>query len=207
MDGIGIYPEQEKDLEVKDIYRQYEMFDHAMEGIPDYITVIVTPGNHDAVRRAEPQPMIPYDMMKSGVVRAGNPATVEIEGLRHLLYHGTSLDSVIGGIAGLSYSRPEDAMLEMVRRRHLSPVYGDNTIVPEATDYLVIDEEPDVVHMGHVHKNGYMLYRGTLLLNSGTFQDRTEYQVRRGHIPTPGVVPVLETKSGKLSHISFMPNE
>ncbi len=207
VDGVGIYPDQEKELAVKDIYKQYELFDNALSNVPDYITVIVTPGNHDAVRRAEPQPMIPYDMLKSAVVRAGNPATVEIEGLRHLIYHGTSLDSIIAGITGLTYSRPEEAMMEVVKRRHLSPIYGDNLIVPEGTDYLVIEEEPDIVHMGHVHKNGYMLYRGSLLVNSGTFQERTDYQVRNGHMPTPGVVPILETKSGKLSHISFMGNE
>ncbi len=203
-DGIGIYPDQEKELTVADIYKQYEMFDRAIEKIPDYITIFVTPGNHDAVRRAEPQPCIPFDMMKSEVVRMGNPSFVEVEGLKHLMYHGTSLDSIISGISGLSYSKPEDAMLELLRRRHLSPVYGDNTIVPEEKDYLVIDEEPDVLHMGHVHKNGFMTYRGTLILNSGTFQDRTDFQVRMGHMPSPGVVPVLETKTGKLNHLSFM---
>ena len=203
-DGIGIYPEQEKELAVKDIYKQYEMFDLALEKIPDYISVFVVPGNHDAVRRAEPQPSIPFDLMKSEVVRLGNPSNVEIEGLKHLLYHGTSLDSIIAGMSGLSYSKPEDAMLELLKRRHLSPIYGDNLIVPEERDYLVIEDEPDVIHMGHVHKNGWMMYRGTMLLNSGTFQDRTDFQVRMGHVPTPGLVPILEAKTGKLSHISFM---
>jgi DNA polymerase II small subunit len=204
VDGIGIYPDQEKELVVKDIYKQYEMFDKILENVPDYITVIVAPGNHDAVRRAEPQPAIPFELMKSEVVRVGSPCNVEIEGLKHLLYHGTSLDSIIAGMGGLSYEKPEEAMLELLRRRHLSPIYGDNLIVPEERDYLVIEEEPDIIHMGHVHKNGYMTYRGTLLLNSGTFQDRTDYQVRVGHHPTPAVVPVLETKTGKLNHISFM---
>ena len=204
VDGIGIYPEQEKDLIVKDIYKQYEMFDLAMEKIPDYITVIAAPGNHDAVRRAEPQPALGEDLVKSNVVRVGNPSNVEIEGLKHLLYHGTSLDSVIPAMGGLSYEKPEEAMLELLRRRHLSPIYGDSLIVPEERDYLVIEEEPDIIHMGHVHKNGYMLYRGTLLLNSGTFQDRTDFQVRMGHHPTPAIVPILEAKTGKLSHISFM---
>ena len=102
---------------------------------------------------------------------------------------------------------PHEAMLELVRRRHLSPIYGQNLIVPEDHDYLVIEDEPDVVHMGHVHKNGYMLYRGSLLVNSGTFQDRTDFQVRMGHTPTPGVVPILEAKTGKLNHISFMASE
>jgi DNA polymerase II small subunit len=199
VDGIGIYPEQERELAVKDIYRQYELFDDAVAKLPDYIEVIVAPGNHDAVRRADPQPPLPEELVKSDVVRVGSPSHLEIEGLRHLIYHGTSLDSIIAGMNGLSYSRPEEAMLELVRRRHLSPIYGDSLIVPEEKDYMVIDNEPDVVHMGHVHKNGYMLYRGTLLINSGTFQDRTDYQVRIGHVPTPGMVPVLEAKTGKLN--------
>ena len=201
-DGIGIYPEQEKELAVKDIYKQYAMFDAFMEKIPDYITVIMGPGNHDAVRRAEPQPIIPYDMVKSGVVRVGSPSRVEIEGLRHLIYHGNSLDSIIA-TGGLTYDKPHEAMLELVRRRHLSPIYGQNLIVPEDHDYLVIEDEPDVVHMGHVHKNGHMLYRGALLLNSGTFQDRTDFQVRMGHVPSPGLVPILETKTGKVNYIGF----
>jgi len=205
VDGIGIYPEQEKELAVKDIFKQYEMLDSAIEKIPDYITVFVAPGNHDAVRRAEPQPSIPFELMHSEVVRIGSPSYLEIEGLKHLVYHGASLDSIISG-AGLKngYANPHEAMLELVKRRHLSPIYGDNLIVPEARDYLVIDEEPDVIHMGHVHTNGYMLYRGTLLVNSGTFQDRTDFQVRMGHVPTPGIVPVLEAKTGKLNHMSFM---
>ena len=142
--------------------------------------------------------------MKSEVVRIGNPSNIEIEGLKHLIYHGTSLDSLISSMSGLSYSKPEEAMLELIKRRHLSPIYGDSLIVPEAHDYLVIDEEPDIVHVGHVHKNGWMMYRGTTLLNSGTFQDRTDFQVRMGHVPTPGLVPVLEAMSGKMNHISFM---
>ncbi|MCX8175574.1 MAG: DNA-directed DNA polymerase II small subunit [Candidatus Micrarchaeota archaeon] len=207
VDGIGIYPEQEKELAVKDIYKQYELFDAAMEGIPDYITVMVAPGNHDAVRRAEPQPCIPEEMMKSRVVRLENPSSVLIEGIRHLVYHGTSLDSIISGISGLSYSKPEEAMAELLKRRHLSPIYGNNLIVPQPLDAMVIDEEPDIVHMGHVHKNGYMHYRGSLLVNSGTFQDRTDFQIKNGHVPTPGVVPVLETKTGRLSQISFIGGE
>ena len=198
-DGIGIYPEQEKELAVKDIYKQYEMFDAAVEKIPDYIEVIVGPGNHDAVRRADPQPPLPTDLIHSDVTRVGSPAHIDIEGLRHLVYHGDSLDSIIAGMTGLSYSKPEEAMLELIRRRHLSPIYGDSLIVPESHDWMVMDTEPDVVHMGHVHKNGYMLYRGTLLINSGTFQERTDYQVKIGHVPTPGMVPVLEAKTGRLN--------
>lgn len=82
-------------------------------------------------------------------------------------------------------------------------MYGGNLIIPEKVDYFVIEEEPDVLHCGHVHKNGYANYRGTLVINSGTFQDRTEYQVKQGHVPTPAIVPVYEAKYGKLKSIDF----
>ena len=204
VDGIGVYPSQEKELTITDIYAQYAEFDKVMESIPDYIEVIMGPGNHDAVRRGEPQPLIPMDLVKSDIKKIGSPSSVDLEGLNHLVYHGTSLDSIISNMSGLSYAKPEGPMLEMLKRRHLSPIYGENLIIPELRDFMVISQEPDVVHMGHIHKNASMKYRGTLLINSGTFQDRTDFQAKMGHIPSPAIVPVLELKSQQLSHIKFL---
>ncbi|MFH1307014.1 MAG: metallophosphoesterase family protein [Candidatus Micrarchaeota archaeon] len=204
VDGIGIYPTQENELTIKDIYGQYKVFDEIVQSLPDYIEIIVGPGNHDAVRRGEPQPYIPMELIHSDVKKIGSPSSLEIEGFKHLVYHGTSLDSLIANMSGLSYAKPEGPMIEMLKRRHLSPIYGENLIVPELKDYLVISEAPDVVHMGHIHKNASTKYRGTLLINSGTFQARTDFQAKMGHIPTPGIVPVLELKTNQLSHLKFM---
>jgi len=204
VDGIGVYPSQEKELTITDIYAQYAEFDKVMQSLPDYIEVIMGPGNHDAVRRGEPQPLIPMDMVKSDIKKIGSPSSIDIEGFNHLVYHGTSLDSIIANMSGLSYAKPEGPMLEMLKRRHLSPIYGENLIIPELRDFMVISQEPDVVHMGHIHKNASMKYRGTLLINSGTFQDRTDFQAKMGHIPSPAITPVLELKSQQLSHIKFL---
>ncbi len=203
VDGIGIYPNQEKELLVKDIYQQYRMFDDFIEDLPDYIEVIVAPGNHDAVRRGEPQTAISTDMVKSDVTLVGNPCSLSIEGMKHLTYHGTSIDSMIASIPGQSYMHPEKVMIEYLKRRHLSPVYGGNLIIPENIDYMVIDDPPDVFHCGHVHKNGYTQYRGTLVINSGTFQDQTDFQVKQGHVPTPALVPILEMKNNRLRTLDF----
>ena len=203
VDGIGVYPNQEKELVVKDIYAQYRMFDDFVESLPDWIEVIACPGNHDAVRRGEPMPAIGKDLIKSDITSVGNPSTVIVEGLRHQLYHATSIDSMIANLPNASYMHPEKMMVEYLKRRHLSPIYGGNLIIPENIDYMVIDDEPDVLHCGHVHKNGYTQYRGTLLINSGTFQDRTEFQVKQGHVPTPALVPVYEAKSGRLRTLDF----
>ncbi len=203
VDGIGIYPNQEKELVVKDIYKQYDMVEDFLEKIPDYMDVIVSPGNHDAVRRGEPMPAIPTEFIKNDIIRVGNPSTVIIEGLKHVIYHGTSMDSLIASLPDVSYSHPEKVMVEYLKRRHFSPIYGGNLIIPEKVDYLVLDDEPDVLHCGHVHKNGYTLYRGTLVINSGTFQDRTDYQIKQGHMPTPAMVPVYEMKYGRLRTLDF----
>lgn len=205
VDGVGVFPGQEKELTIPDVFKQYEAFDLAMEQMPDYIEVIVTPGNHDAVRRCEPQPAISREMIKSKAHLLGNPSWVDIEGLKHLVYHGTSLDSLIAAIPSMSYHAPEHPMIESLKRRHLSPIYGDGggVIIPEEKDFMIIDEEPDVLHMGHVHKNAIAMYRGTVVINSGTFQGRTDYQVRRGHIPTPCIATVYEPHTGKISQLDF----
>jgi len=202
-DGIGIYPQQENELVIKDVFEQYDLFVDLMNNIPDYIKIIVAPGNHDAVRRAEPQPAIPREMIGDRFIRISNPGWVKIEGLTHLIYHGRGLDAMVSNLPHMSFSEPEKSMVEMLIRRHLSPMYGKNLIIPEEKDYLVIHEVPDVFHTAHVHKNAYKLYKGIHLVNSGTFQARTPYQVKLGHVPTPGIVPVLELKTGIMHTIKF----
>lgn len=208
VDGIGVYPRQERELVIKDIYGQYGEFAKLLKEIPDYIEIIVAPGNHDAVRRAEPQPELSKELAKSlegmgNVHLIGNPSFVEIEEFKTLIYHGTSMDSIIAAIPGMTYQNPEKVMAEMTKRRNLSPIYGENPIVPEHSDYMVINEVPDLFHTGHVHKNGYENYKGTVLINSGTWQAQTDFQLRQGHVPTPCILPIFDMKSGEIKIVNF----
>ncbi len=203
VDGVGIYPKQETELVITDVFKQYSFFDELMCEIPDRIEIFVAPGNHDAVRRAEPQPMLPAEFFTRRIHRLTNPSWLEIEGLKHLVYHGTSMDSIIASLEHCDYIHPDKTMIELLKRRHLSPIYGENLIAPGDEDHLVIDNEPDIVHMGHMHKNAYSIYRGVVLLNSGTFQEQTEFQLRMGHVPSPCLVPVFECKTGKVQHVHF----
>ncbi|MCL5105948.1 MAG: DNA-directed DNA polymerase II small subunit [Candidatus Marsarchaeota archaeon] len=206
-DGIGIYPNQDRDLQVLDVYQQYSMLFNMLEAVPDYIHVFVMPGNHDATQRAEPQPpfdaSIIRDFRKSNVHIVQNPSFMSLNGLEVLSYHGTSLDSVIAAIPGLAYSRPEEAMTELLKRRHLSPIYGGNIILPSAKDNLVIDKTPDILHMGHIHTNGIGRYKGVWVVNSGTWQSKTEFQTRQGHMPTPCKMPVFNSKTNKFTTVNF----
>jgi DNA polymerase II small subunit len=207
VDGVGVYPGQERELSIDDIYKQYSVFFDFMEEIPDYIEVFVMPGNHDAVQRADPQPPISKKLLgefaKANVHSVTNPSYLTLHGVKVLSYHGASLDSVIQNIQGCSYSNATSAMKEILKRRHLCSIYGNTVINPSKSDSLVIDEAPDILHMGHIHKNGYDEYHGTALVNSGTWQARTSFQVKQGHIPTPALLSVYEAKSTLVSHVDF----
>ena len=184
VDGIGVYPNQDRDLTVLDIYAQYKIFFNFMSMIPDYIHVFVIPGNHDAVQRAEPQPQLSNELVgdfkADNVHIIPNPSFLTLHGIEILAYHGASLDSIISAIPGTSYAKPEKAMIEILKRRHLSPIYGGNMIVPSKNDNMVIDKVPDILHMGHVHKNGMANYHGVDIINSGTWQSTTDYQLVAG---------------------------
>jgi len=206
VDGVGVYPGQENDLEIIDIYKQYEKAAMHFDEIPSDIKIIVSPGNHDAVRQAEPQPALPKEIRKifsNNVKHVGNPALVDLEGVKVLIYHGRSLDDVITKIPRLSYDKPHEAMEELLKRRHLCPIYGGKTpIAPEKEDYLVIDEIPDIIHSGHVHTYGAGFYRGVLLINSSTWQAQTEFQKKMNLNPNPCNVAVYRP-GGELIRLRF----
>lgn len=208
VDGIGVYPGQEEELLIDDIFRQYEVAAELLAEIPDYITVIVIPGNHDAVRPSEPQPAIPRDIAGAfydrGFLMAGNPVFASIHGVNFLVYHGRSMDDVIGEISGLDRKDSVKPMIKLLQKRHLAPIYGGRTALsPERADYMVIDEVPDVFHCGHVHVNGYVKYRDVSVINSGTFQAKTLYMQKLGVEPTPGIVPIFDLKTHQVSVMRF----
>ena len=104
----------------------------------------------------------------------------------------------------LAFDKPTDAMKLLLRARHLAPTYGKRTALsPEFRDYMVIDQVPDVFHAGHVHTYGEVSYRGTLIINSGTWQAQTDFQMNMGMEPTPSIIPVLDLSTLKTVRRSF----
>ena len=87
VDGIGVYPNQEKELEIKDIRQQYDKAASYLGQIRSDIKIIITPGNHDASRVAEPQPAVPVKYAKSlyelnNVEFISNPGYVSLDGIK-----------------------------------------------------------------------------------------------------------------------------
>lgn len=201
VDGIGVYPRQEEELRIDDVYAQYEELARLLAAMPDHLRVILLPGNHDAVRPAEPQPSLPTNVQKlfdSNVTFVGNPSTFTLHGVRILAYHGRSMDDFVYSLPGMSYAKPLDGMREMLRRRHLAPLYGGKTpIAPEKEDYLVIDEVPDVLVTGHTHSVGLDTYKGVKIVSASAWQGQTSFQKMHNVMPQPARVPILNLGTGQ----------
>jgi DNA polymerase II small subunit len=209
VDGIGVYPNQVKELAIKNIDEQYRLAGKYFEQIPDYIEVAIIPGNHDAPRKALPQPAISNTFLEKlqetrHFYSFGNPCFLSIHDVEVLLYHGRSLDDVIPTVPEMNSNQPEKAMKLLLQSRHLAPIYGGKTpISPENRDCLVIERVPDIFHAGHIHALGYTTYRGVLIVNSGGWQEQTEYMRRLGFVPTPGKVPVVNLQTLEVTVLSF----
>lgn len=207
VDGIGVYPGQEDELEIKDIYEQYQLAADLISQIPSWVKIVISPGNHDIVRQAEPQPALPKEIQSlfpGNVMFVGNPSWITISSRPVLIYHGRSIDDFVLKIPGLSYREPELAMVEMLRRRHLCPIYGNRvSVAPEAEDHYVIDKPPAILHCGHVHVVGITRYKGVTLINSGTWQGQTEFQKKMNIQPTPGIVPHVDLSTMKVRKLRF----
>ncbi|MDR1955217.1 MAG: DNA-directed DNA polymerase II small subunit [Candidatus Methanoplasma sp.] len=207
VDGIGIFPGQEEELRIADIYGQYEKLGEYIKEIPDHIRIALQPGNHDAVRLAEPQPALSKIFTKdfdSNVIMAGNPVNIEIEGRTLLSYHGKSIDDWVASVQKLNYDDPINVMREMLTRRHLSPMYGGKTaMAPEKKDYLVIEKVPDIFVSGHVHGAGKMDHRGVKIINASAWQSQTSYQKAHNFNPNPAIMPIVHLGTGTVTLKDF----
>ena len=209
IDGIGIFPHQDRELLEKDSFSQMEHATNLLAKIPKHIKVFMIPGNHDLGRRALPQPAIPrkyadkiYSL--SNITMLGNPCMINMDGVKTLMFHGQSLDDTIATIPGLSYSKPAEAMKILLKSRHLSPIYGQRTpIAPELEDMMVIEDVPDIFHSGHVHVIDVDSYKGTLVVNSGAWQTQTPFQRAMGITPTPGIAIVVNLATLRPYQINF----
>jgi len=221
VDGIGIYPNQEKELSITDIYEQYNEAARLFKQIPTHIKLIISPGNHDALRMSEPQPKLFHDYAKAlwempNVVMTGNPSIVNIHakdgfpGFNILTYHGFSFDDyseIVPSIKNSGRNCSERAPLIMkflLQRRHLAPEHTSTLYIPDPRyDPLIIETIPDIFAAGHIHKSNADSYKGVQIICCSTFQAKTDFQERVGHEPDPGKIPVLNLQTRKLHMLKF----
>lgn len=209
VDGVGIYKDQDRELLLPTVEEQLRRLEGLLDKVPKHIRIVISPGNHDPGRRALPQPAIPEKYCpglwgRDNVTMVGNPAVVSLNGVRVLMFHGQSIDDIVKVTPGLSYDRPVEVMKYLLKARHLSPIYGSKTpIAPELKDWMVIEDNVDIFHVGHVHRWAIGMYRGTLLVNSGAWQLQTPFQMSVGVVPNPGIATIINLRDLKVHEKRF----
>ena len=213
IDGVGVFPGQEKILDQTTTEGQLQKTFEVLDKIPKHIKVFLISGNHDAGRKALPQPAIPKmynsDLWdRENFFMLGNPSLVSLNGVKVLMYHGQSIDDVVRTTPGGSYDKPAAVMRHFLKARHMSPIYGSRTpIAPETEDMMVIDDVPDIFHSGHVHFVGLDMYKGVLIINSGAWQRQTDFQESVGITPTPGMAIIVNLQTMKVYQKDFRVQE
>ncbi len=214
VDGVGVFPDQEKFLVINDMTKQYDKLVELLAKIRSDVEIIICPGQHDAVWVGEPQPAI-EEKWVSGLVNmknvtlVTNPAMVELDGgFKVLMYHGASMHGIIEEIEEIrtkyGHNSPTRVTKEMLKRRHLSPIHGGCDYIPnEKKDPMVIDVLPDIVCTGDQHTPEISSYNNILLVASSCWQAKTPFEEKVGHNPDPCKVPIFNLKTREVKILDF----
>jgi len=209
IDGIGIYPGHEENICIANSFDQYEMCARKLDELPDHITPILLPGNHDAVRPAEPQPMLEPGVQQkfNSTIHVGNPARINLSGIDVLSYHGKGIDDIVPRVEDVTYDKPQEAMKLMLQKRHLAPMWGErNALSPEEEDQMIIQEAPDIFVTGHTHAHATEWHRGIPLVVSSTFQGETDFMQMMGYKPKMGYLSVYNIQNRQFRIAQFADN-
>ena len=220
--GVGVYPNQEKDLEIKDIEGQYSRMAELLGKIRSDIKIIILPGNHDCVRLAEPQPVLdekftwPIYNLKN-VIMTSNPSVINIgarknfSGFDVLAYHGFSYFYYANNVPKLTVAdainAPDKIMHYLLQHRHLAPSHTSVQYSPYDKDPLVIRKAPDIFVSGHTHKGAVSYYNNILVISSTCWEDLTAFQEKVGAKPDFCKVPMVNLKTRQVKILDFEDDE
>lgn len=222
IEGAGTYPGQEHDLKEIDVKKQYEEAAKWLKKIPSHIQMVTTTGNHDVGRLAEPQEKPYYDLAKPlyeipNLKLVSNPSWIRIQngnspGFDFLLYHGGSLiyySQNIPSIRAKGGQKRSDLILKfLLQRRHLAPTHSSTLVVPDAEeDYLLMDQVPDFLVTGHIHRAMAANYRNVTMINASCWTETTDDQIKRGLEPQPARAILTNLKTRDVKMLNFLSKE
>jgi len=216
--GVGIYPNQERDLVLSNLEEQFARAAELLGQIRKDIAIIISPGNHDGIRLAEPQPTLdekyawPLFNLEN-VFMTGNPCEVNLGavpgfgGFNVLTYHGVSYpyyaDSVPKLMQADSINSPDKIMTYLLMNRHLAPSHKSVQYLPSEKDDLIIRNIPDILVSGHIHKMAVVYYKNILVISGACWEKITPYQEKLGNRPDFCKVPMINLKTRQVRILDF----
>lgn len=216
--GVGEYPNQDKDLAIKDIEGQYIKLAEYLKMIRKDIQIIILPGNHDCVRLMEPQPVLDekfawplYEL--ENALFASSPSIINIgargdfEGFNILAYHGFSYTYYAKTVPSLikedAVNSPNKIIEYLLKNRHLAPTHTSVQYFPSEKDNLLIRFAPDVVVSGHLHKSTVSKHNGITVISNSCWEELYAYQEKYGCKPDYCKVPSFNLKTGEVKILDF----
>jgi len=225
VNGVGIYPGQEFDLNILDIRDQYKALAELLKKVPEHIPIFICPGNHDVGRISEPQPPLTKEYAEElislpNVISVSNPSTINIyaqpesgfEGFDVMFYHGFSFIYYSEHIplirrAG-GQKRPDLIMKYLLQRRHLAPSHTSTLFIPDPShDPLVIEKVPDFLISGHVHRAMVSNYKNVTCINASCWTGQSEEQERRGLEAQPARAFIIDMRTREVKIMNFLSKE
>ncbi|MFH1637741.1 MAG: DNA-directed DNA polymerase II small subunit [Candidatus Woesearchaeota archaeon] len=219
VDGVGIYPEQDNELVIKEIKEQYKECARYLSMIRKDVKIIVCGGNHDALRLAEPQPVLDIRFAAAiselpNVTVVSNPSYVNIHasdgfpGFDVLMYHGYSFDYYASNVDSIrtagGYDRVDLIMELLLRKRHLCPTHSSTLYIPDQDrDPLIIEKIPDFFVTGHIHRSKVSSYKNVTTVCCSCWQAKTAFQEKTGHNPEPARVPIVNLQTRMVKIFKF----
>ena len=214
IDGVGVYPGQDKFLTEKTSVGQYKKVEEILKLVRKDVQIIMCPGQHDAVWIGEPQPMI-VERYAEGLHNlenlhlVPNPALIELDsGFKMLMYHGASINRFIDEIPYIrtnhGHMSPTVSVKEMIKRRHLAPMHGQIDYIPcENEDPLVMHQVPDIFTTGDQHRVEVATHNNILLVAGSCWQSITPFEEKVGNVPDPCKVPLFNLKTRQIKILDF----
>lgn len=225
VEGVGVYPDQEFDLNIVDIREQYIKLAEYLKEIPSHIPIFLCAGNHDVGRLSEPQATLyreytePLWNMKN-LIFVSNPAVLNIfaqpeqgfEGFDINMYHGGSFIYYAFNIPAIrqkgALMRADLIMKYLLQRRHLAPAHTSTIYVPDPKrDPLVIEKVPDFFITGHIHRMSVTNYRNVTCINASCWVSQSDEQERRGMIPQPARIALINMQTREIKVMNFLSKE
>jgi len=225
VNGVGIYPNQEYDLNIIDIRDQYKKLAELLDMVPKHIAIIICPGNHDVGRISEPQPALTKEYAESlislpNLISVSNPSMINIyaqpesgfDGFNILFYHGNSFIYYSENVPAIrrlgGQKRPDLIMKYLLQRRHLAPTHTSTLYIPDPKkDPLVIDKIPDFLLSGHVHRAMVSNYKNITCINASCWTAQSEEQERRGLEAQPARAFIVDMHTREVKIMNFLSRE
>jgi len=144
IDGVGNYKNQEYDLEIKEINKEYAKDIYKLENVK----FIQNPNN----------------------IKIGNLNFLIYHGFS-FFYYADNIESLIKENA---INNPEKIMKYLLKNRHLSPTNIASEYFPGEEDKLLIKEVPDIFISGHTHKSAITYSNNILLISVSCWDKTNE---------------------------------